>query len=240
MCATPKNGGLVSFCIRGRSLVLLPDIILIGHVDNPTVHIALRSPVRELQAILIRHERRYRLIPFWDKDGRVHRVKIGKIAKAPLDGGGAFLEDMQEVLLEDSGCIWTFRLPVPGSSSAILSASPNKFRAVARDGSEFRQIVLMDQDCVVGPELESHVRIPELPGSFSIRKSGAELLVNGHDTELSGGVLVEKSIHKALLMPGQLMVHPAPPTNAMSILMDIYQGRGGRNPAVLHFENAFS
>jgi len=151
----------------GGYLVCLANRVSLG---NSNVDIPLAADVSRLHAYLARDEESYVLQAL-----RPTRLN-GKVVN-------------QEELLNDgdlitlgNGCQLRFRLPVKGSLTARLEVVSSHRLPLGLDG-----VLLMAESCLLGPEEEAHIKMPDLdknialfcsPGGWQVRVPG-EFSVNG-------------------------------------------------------------
>ncbi len=145
----------------GGYLVCLADRVSLGQMG---VDIPLAADVSRLHAYLARDEESYVLQAL-----RPTRLNGKEVSKEELLSDG-------DLITLGSGCQLRFRLPVKGSLTARLEFVSSPRLPLSLDG-----VILMAESCLLGPEGEAHVKVPDLDASVALfcSPSGWQVRVPG-------------------------------------------------------------
>jgi hypothetical protein len=154
--AQPLNRGSMGFALTDLALFVLTPEIVIGNPRGDGVHIPLLANVHRRHAYLRRSKGQYRLEPVSERC--LANVNGRRILAART------LRDGDRLEFGSPSCAWIFRVPVPGSSTAVLEmADPGGVSIWAPDGSSFRTAILVDDTVRIVPGGVGHLLIPHLP-----------------------------------------------------------------------------
>jgi len=134
--------------------------VLLGRPGEPGVQVPLAGGVRARHARILRDAGQYRLIPCLDDHGAPCRVAVNgqPVLQTALLGHG------DHIALGQPPCALVFRLPVTGSSTAVLESRLGDPAPVhSGDGDRFSRVVLLDQEMLVSPTRPAHLVLPDLP-----------------------------------------------------------------------------
>lgn len=145
----------------GGYLVCLADRVSLGQTG---ADIPLAADVSRLHAYLARDEESYLVQAL-----RPTRLNGNEVSKEELLSDG-------DVITLGSRCQLRFRMPVKGSLTARLEFVSNHRLPLSLDG-----VILMAESCLLGPEGEAHIKVPDLDASVALfcSPSGWQVRVPG-------------------------------------------------------------
>ena len=195
---------LPGFGLADLALVVLAPEALVGTPRGEGVHLAILGKMHRCHARIVRSAGFYRVEPC---DSRCSvRVNDRDLA------GPRKLHDGDRIGFGGLSSDWVFRLPVPGSLTAVLEQSgPPSNCACTADGRSYRQVVLVDHFLVVRPRGPAHVVLRDLPcRELRLRWSKDRLIGEARDglliLEAPGCAAAEAPA--PLRLPSRLVVQP--------------------------------
>jgi hypothetical protein len=181
--AQPINSRWMGFSIGFETLVLLAQEVVIGTPRGEAVHLPMLGPLHGRHAMISRDRGQYQLLPLTDRHGQLCDVRVGgaTLAASRLLCDGDMLE------FGGPHCAWVFRLPVAGSTTAVLEQTkPSSTSIHTPDGSEFRRVVLADEALEFRSQVPAHCVLSDLPCErLAFRWNGAGLVAESEDGELT-------------------------------------------------------
>ncbi|MGQ9913065.1 MAG: hypothetical protein ACUVQQ_01835 [Thermogutta sp.] len=158
--ARPVTDRSQAILLGNLALVVSAAEVCLGTPRGEGVHVPLFGPLHGRHAVLLR-----------DRDGwqlAVCRDRYGKPCKVWLDGRPidalCRLESGQRIDLGSTACRWLFRLPVPGSNTAVLEATEgSRGRVTTASGHSMSRVVLLDDELVIRAARPAHIVATDLP-----------------------------------------------------------------------------
>jgi len=204
--ASPVSDRGERFLLEEQTLVLLNDEIAIGAPHAENVHLPLLGRIHRRHAVLCRDRSGWQLVVCRDRHGRPCPVRVnGK------DNHAAWrLQDGDRIDWGDPGHAWIFRLPVPGSWTAIWEA-PADSEAGILGASEYalKRAVFLADELRIQSQAPAHLILKDLPCSGVVlrwRPTGLEWAIEGGQGWLEApGITCARDDH-AVYLPGQLVI----------------------------------
>lgn len=205
--AVPVNDRAQRLVFDGRALVVSSAEVCLGTPRAEGVQVPLQGPLHSRHAVLLRDRQGWQLAACRDGQGQACPVSV--------DGqkveGLCRLADGCQLQLGAGGYSFRFRLPVPGSTTAVLELVPGLRPCVWAGARLLGRVVLLDQELLVRPAPPAHLVVPELPCKQLVLRWQQEHLiweaegvsarveVPGQTLELAGAQLA---------LPCRLMIEP--------------------------------
>lgn len=147
------------FLLGAWALVVSSAEACLGTARAEGVHVPLQAPLHGRHAVLFRDRQGWHLAPCRDAQGRACPVRV---AGREVETLGR-LSDGDRLELAGPHCRWRFRLPLPGSSTAVLEAAPgSQGLGCTPSGRLVSRVVLLDKELVVRAYGPAHVVLPSL------------------------------------------------------------------------------
>jgi hypothetical protein len=176
-------------------LVLSRDEVVVGGRGGRRADLKLSAALAERHAMLVRGRKGYTLHLMAGENGELARVWVND---EPARHGQALRHD-DRLVWEGASGAWRFRLPVPGSLTAMLVQEELDGSAALVTRGCCRQVLLLADEAVLAgqPGKGVHVVVPGLPGRLRLawkpdglmwEVEGAQLR-GASDREVFGGLL---------------------------------------------------
>ncbi|MCR4415339.1 MAG: hypothetical protein NUV77_23245 [Thermoguttaceae bacterium] len=147
------------FLLGPWALAVSSAEVCLGTARAEGVHVPLQAPLHGRHAVLLRDRQGWQLAPCRDGHDRPCRVNVAGHLVETLYR----LADGDVLELGGPHCQWRFRLPLPGSTTAVLEATfGSQGLAWTPGGRLVSRVVLLDRDLVVRPYGEAHLVVPDL------------------------------------------------------------------------------
>lgn len=142
------------------AVVVSTDEVCLGTPKSDGVHVPILGPLHGRHAVLLRDRSGWQLA--------VCRNRHGEPCDVWLNGepvnSVCYLRNGQRIDLGSHACRWEFRLPVPGSNTAVLEASQNSRVGVTTgSGPLIRRVLLLDKELVISAARPAHIVLSDLP-----------------------------------------------------------------------------
>jgi hypothetical protein len=204
--ASPVSDRRDRFLLEDQTLVLLSDEITIGAPHAENIHLPLWGRIHRRHAVLCRDRSGWQLVVCRDRHERPCPVRInGKDIHA-----AARLHDGDRIDWGDPGHAWIFRLPVPGSWTAVWEA-PADSEAGILGASRYalKRAVFLADELRIQPQAPAHLVLNDLPCSGVVlrwRPTGLEWAIEGGQGWMEAPGITWAQDDRAVYLPGQLVI----------------------------------
>jgi len=215
--AAPGRGPMPGVAVSDRAQrLLLGDLALVvsaGEVCLGTpraegVHVPIIGPLHRRHAVLLRDREGWQLAVCRDRHGQPCRVLVNGRQVESL----CRLADGHTVELGGPGCAWRFRLPVPGSVTAVLEPALGSRASVwTASGKPLSCVVLLDQELLLRAGHPAHIVLAELPCkqlTFRWREGSLHWHVEGGSCGLEVPGCTIDQADSLVYLPGRLVIEP--------------------------------
>ncbi|NMC22063.1 MAG: hypothetical protein GYA33_16775 [Thermogutta sp.] len=187
-------------------LVLSEGEIAVGAPHDEQVQLPVLGRVHRRHAVLCRDRSGWQIVVCRDRHGRPcpMRVNDEEVEVA------ARLQNGDRVALGDPDREWVFRLPVPGSWTAIWEAAPDSEGGLfCASGYPLKRAVLLADELRVQPVAPAHLVLKNIPCSGVVLRwgsSGLEWATEGGQGRMEAPGITWSPDDHALYLPGQLLI----------------------------------
>jgi tetratricopeptide (TPR) repeat protein len=195
------------FVLDDLALVVSTGEVVLGTPRGDGVHVPLYGPLHGRHAVILRDRHGWQLVPCRDRHGNACPAWVG----GQKADGPCRLVDGSLIQLGSTEGAWRFRLPVPGSATAVLEPAPGSPPCVSAGRRRLARVVLLDEELRVRPAPPAHLVLPDLPCKEFLlrwREGGLEWGVDGGNgrVELDGRTLDQGD--SQLRLPCRLIIEP--------------------------------
>lgn len=188
--------------------LILAEEVALGSPQGENVQLPLLGRVHRRHAILIRDRHGWQIVACQDKHGKPCTVRIDGESVDSV----ARLRDGHLVQLGNESCLWRFRLPVPGSFTAIWEALPKSATAIACPDARLRKLaILFADELIIRGAAPAHIVLPEFPCERVILRwqdGGLHWFVEGGSAWLEIPGLTWHPGDSQVYLPSRLTVEP--------------------------------
>lgn len=189
------------FLIDDLALVISTGEVVLGTRRAEGVQVPILGPVHGRHTVLLRDRQGWQLIPCRDRHGQACPVGVA----GRLVADACRLADGCLIQLGGPECLWQFRLPLPGSLTAVLELMPGRPPCVVAGSKLLGRVVLLDDELRIRPVLPAHLVLRELPSHQFVLRWQPE----GLGWEITGGTVCVERPGPALDQPTPLLALPS-------------------------------
>ncbi|NUQ66338.1 MAG: hypothetical protein HUU20_28075, partial [Pirellulales bacterium] len=153
------NNRAQGFLLGDLALVVSAGEVCLGTPRAEGVHVPIQGPLHRRHAVLVRDGTGWQLAACRDAHGQPCAARVSGRQIESL----CRLADGDLLQLGGPSCTWRFRLPVAGSTTAVLEAAPGTRALVwTAAGKLLSRVVLLDEEMVLRACLPAHIVLSEL------------------------------------------------------------------------------
>ncbi|MDC0176258.1 hypothetical protein OAJ60_04930, partial [Planctomycetaceae bacterium] len=177
----PLRDRSTSFALADHALIVSQPKIVLGNTLGESIQVPIQARIHKRHAFIVRDRQHYRIIPVDGADVSVNGNPVYEVEE---------LVDGDVVQLENAHCQWYFRRPVSDSATVVFEqVAPRGSSVHTPDRSQFRRVVLADDEIYIGRTPPAHLVVPDLPceslvltwtdDGLVMRADGASVTVDG-------------------------------------------------------------